>query len=74
HSELHAVRDTLDKKGYKIESAELVMNPNTTVTLDESQASTFLKTYDALEESDDVQKVWANFDIPDEVMSRLSAA
>ena len=68
------MRDTLESKGYKIESAELVMNPNTTVSLDESQAMSFLKTYDALEECDDVQKVWANFDISDEVMSKLSAA
>lgn len=74
HSEVHAVRDALEGKGYKIESAELVMAPNTTVSLDESQAMTFLKTYDALEECDDVQKVWANFDISDEVMSKLSAA
>lgn len=73
HSELHTVRDTLEGKGYKIESAELVMNPNTTVTLNESQAMSFLKTFDALEECDDVQKVWANFDISDEVMSKLSA-
>ena len=48
--------------------------PTTVVTLDEGRAAGLLKLIDALEENDDVQNVYANFDIPDSVMARLSAA
>jgi transcriptional/translational regulatory protein YebC/TACO1 len=43
------------------------------VTLDEERAATLLKLLDALEDSDDVQNVYANFDIPDAVVAQLSA-
>jgi transcriptional/translational regulatory protein YebC/TACO1 len=46
----------------------------TLVTLDEERAAGLLKLVDALEDNDDVQNVYANFDIPDSVMARLSAA
>ena len=46
--------------------------PTTTVTLDEEQATGLLKLIDALEDNDDVQNVFANFDIPDDVMARLA--
>ena len=42
------------------------------VTLDEDRAAALLKLLDALEENDDVQNVYANFDIPDAVMQKLS--
>ncbi len=45
----------------------------TSVTLDEERAAGVLKLVDALEENDDVQNVYANFDIPDAVLQRLSA-
>jgi transcriptional/translational regulatory protein YebC/TACO1 len=44
-----------------------------TITLDEDRASALLKLLDALEESDDVQNVYANFDIPESVLAKLSA-
>jgi len=44
--------------------------PQTTVRLEGRHAETMLKLYEALEEHEDVQEVWANFDIPDEVMER----
>ena len=72
-SEFEAVRASLESGGFPIESAEMIMSPTNTVTLDESQAGKFFKLYEALDESDEVQKVWANFDIPDDVMARLSA-
>lgn len=72
-SDLHTVSGALEAKGYKIESAEIVRNPNTTVELDEDTAGKFMKFYEALEDSDDVQKSWANFEISDAVMERLSA-
>lgn len=72
-SELEAVRSSLESGGIKIESAEMIMNPTNTVALDESQAGKFFKLYEALDESDEVQKVWANFEMSDDVMARLSA-
>ena len=53
--------------------ARLEWRPSTTVTLDEARAASVLKLLDALEDNDDVQNVYANFDIPDAVMARLSA-
>ena len=47
--------------------------PTTSVTLDEDRAAGVLKLIDALEDNDDVQNVYANFDIPDAVLQRLSA-
>ena len=53
--------------------ARLDWRPATTVTLDEERAAAVLKLLDVLEDSDDVQNVYANFDIPDAVMQKLSA-
>jgi YebC/PmpR family DNA-binding regulatory protein len=68
-----AVRDALEGRFGPPESARLEWRPTTTVTLDEDRASSVLKLIDTLEENDDVQNVYANFDIPDAVMQRLSA-
>ena len=71
-SELAAVRDAIAAAGIAFEQAELTMMPKSTVQLDESDARKLLKLIDALEESDDVQEVYANFDIPDHVMESLA--
>ena len=68
-----AVRDALESRFGPPESAKLDWRPNTVVTLDEERAASVLKLIDALDESDDVQNVTANFDIPDAVMQKLSA-
>jgi YebC/PmpR family DNA-binding regulatory protein len=68
-----AVRDALEARFGAPETARLEWRPSTTVTLDEARAASVLKLLDVLEDSDDVQNVWANFDIPDAVMARLSA-
>ena len=68
-----AVRDALETRFGPPESARLDWRPTTSVTLDEDRAATVLKLLDVLEESDDVQNVYANFDIPDAVMQKLSA-
>ena len=68
-----AVRDALEARFGAPESARLDWRPTTSVTLDEDRAASLLKLLDALEESDDVQNVYANFDIPDAVMQKLSA-
>lgn len=71
--EFFAVRDALEARFGPPESAKVEWRPTTSVTLDEERAATVLKLLDALEDSDDVQNVYANFDIPDAVMARLSA-
>ena len=68
-----AVRDALEARFGAPESARLDWRPTTSVTLDEDRAASVLKLLDLLDESDDVQNVYANFDIPDAVMQKLSA-
>ncbi|MCA9413743.1 MAG: YebC/PmpR family DNA-binding transcriptional regulator [Candidatus Omnitrophica bacterium] len=65
------VREGLEKAGIEVESAEVSMVPQNTVSLDAKQAETFVKLIDALEDNEDVQNVYANADIPDEVMANL---
>ena len=67
------VRDALEARFGAPESARLEWRPTTSITLDEEKAAGLLKLLDVLEDSDDVQNVYANFDIPEAVMSRLSA-
>ena len=69
-----AVRDALEARFGPPESAELGWRPTTTVALDEGRAAGLLKLIDALEDNDDVQNVYANFDLPEGVLQRLSAA
>jgi YebC/PmpR family DNA-binding regulatory protein len=67
-----AARDALEARFGAPETAHLEWRPTTTVTLDEERAASLLKLLDALEDSEDVQNVYANFDIPDAVMQKLS--
>jgi len=67
-----AVRDALTAAGIEIENAELTMIPKNTVKLEENDARKTMKIMDALEDSDDVQEVYANFDIPEEVLEALA--
>jgi YebC/PmpR family DNA-binding regulatory protein len=67
-----AVEEGLRKAGYAIASAEVTMAPKTTVRLEQKDAERMLKMMDAFDELDDVQNVYANFDIPDEIMETLS--
>ena len=65
---LAAVKAGLDAAGIECEQAELTMVPKSTVQLDEADARRIIKLIDALEDSDDVQDVYANFDISEEVL------
>jgi YebC/PmpR family DNA-binding regulatory protein len=72
--ELAAVRAALESAGISYESAELTMLPKTTVAVgDESAAKKLLRLMDALEENDDVQAVYANFDIPEGILEAVAA-
>jgi transcriptional/translational regulatory protein YebC/TACO1 len=59
--------------GLEPESAEVTMRASTTATLGESDAGAMMKLLDALEDLDDVQTVYSNADIPDEILEKLSA-
>ena len=67
-----AVRDALETRFGEPASAKLEWRPTTSITLDEEKATGLLKLIDVLEDNDDVQNVYANFDIPDDVAARLS--
>ena len=67
-----AVRDALEARFGPAASARLDWRPNMLVTLDEVRARSVLKLLDVLDENDDVQNVYANFDIPESVMQLLS--
>ena len=67
-----AVREALEGQGVEIENAELTMQPQQTVPVDEDRAAQVLRLIEYLEEDDDVQQVYANFDIPGDVLERVS--
>ena len=67
-----AVRDGLTAAGIEFDNAELTMIPKTTVKLEENDARKTMKIMDALEDSDDVQEVYANFDIPEDILEALA--
>ncbi len=68
-----AVRDALEQKFGTPAEAKIEWRPNITVPLDEEKAAAVLKLLDVLEDDDDVQNVYANFEIADEIMQKLSA-
>jgi len=71
--QLGAVREALEAAGFTIESSELTMLPKTTVEVaDESDAKKVLRLMDQLEDNDDVQDVFANFDIPEQVLEAVA--
>ena len=67
-----AVKAAIEKTGLPIESAEVTLLPKTYVVLDEKAAEQMLRLMDALEDNDDVQNVYANFDIPDDVAEKIN--
>jgi transcriptional/translational regulatory protein YebC/TACO1 len=69
------VRTALDDAGVAYDSAEVTMLPTTTVALDTAEdAKKVLRLIDTLEELDDVQDVYANFDVPDSILQALDAS
>jgi YebC/PmpR family DNA-binding regulatory protein len=71
---LVAVREAIEDAGFEVRSAELTMVPKTTVEVgEESAAKKILRLVDQLEENDDVQDVFANFDIPEQVLEAVAS-
>jgi len=71
--DLFAVRDALEARFGAPESAKFDWWPNNNVMLDEERATAVLKLIDVLEDSDDVQNVYANFEVSDALMQKMSA-
>ncbi len=65
------VREALEAKGFKHQNAEITMVPQTQIVLEGKQAESMLKMMDKLEDCDDVQNVYANFDISDDEMEKM---
>jgi len=72
-SSLSAVREVLEAGGVEIQSADVAMEPKSTVEVKGSDAKSLLGLIEDLEDDDDVNEVHANFDIPDEVLQQLAA-
>ncbi len=71
---LAAVRQAIEAAGFGIDSAELSLIPKTTVAVDdEGKAKQLMRLIDALEDNDDVQDVYANFDIPEQVLEAAAS-
>ena len=71
--QLAAVREAVEAAGFAVDAAELTMVPKTTVEVaDENEAKKVLRLIDQLEDNDDVQDVYANFDIPERVLEAVA--
>src|SRR5246127_4218102 len=74
HDQLYSVAEALKKAGVSTDGQRFTFIPDTTVAVrDETVARQVLRLCDALEEDDDVQNVYSNLDIPDEILARLPA-
>lgn len=71
--DLHPAQDALRRKGYAIESAELAMVPRSTVRVEGAEAQRVIRLLDALEELDDVSRVFSNFDIDATTLAQAEA-
>lgn len=70
--EFEAVKEAIEKAKIEIENAQITMIPKNLAPVSAADARSVLKLIESLEDQDDVQNVYANFDIPDEVMKELS--
>lgn len=69
--DFEAVREAIQEGGFKIITSGVTMLPKNTVPLQGKEAEKMLKLMDALEDNDDIQEVYANFDIPEEIMEGM---
>lgn len=72
-SDVQAIRSELEAAGVEVESSDVTYLPSTSVAVGESAAASVLRLVDALEDLDDVQEVFGNFDIPESVLESLEA-
>lgn len=69
--ELHRVKEELERRGFPVETVEFEMEPSTTQRLDGKQAQQMIRLMEAFEDHDDVQNVWANFDIDEQLLAEM---
>ncbi len=69
--DFNAVRENIEQQFLAPEEAGLIWQPQNSISVEEANALTLLKLFDALDENDDVQNVFANFEISDEIMTKL---
>ncbi len=69
--ELHQVKEAIEAQQITVETVEFAMDPSTTTYLEGSPAEQMLRLMEAFEDHDDVQNVWANFDIDDETLANF---
>lgn len=69
--DMSKIRDALESSGVSVSLAEITMLPSNYVTLEEKSAEQMLKLVEALEDHDDIQNVYTNFDIPEEVITKV---
>ena len=72
YADLESVRSALEQKGGEMVTAEITMTPQSTVKIEGKQAEQMIRLFEALEDHEDVQKVYANFDIDETVLEELS--
>ena len=72
-NQFEKVKEAVEKLGVNVENAEVTMQPKQTIAVGEDKAVQLLRLMESLEEDDDVQQVYANFDIPADVLERVSA-
>jgi YebC/PmpR family DNA-binding regulatory protein len=72
-NDLEVIKTSLEELGVEIKSAESTMVPQNYTAIEEKNAKTLMKLLEALDDADDVQKIYSNFDIDDEIMARLEA-
>jgi transcriptional/translational regulatory protein YebC/TACO1 len=70
-TDLIEVRNALQAAGIDYESAEAAFLPSVEIPLDEDQAKRVFRLIEAIEDSDDVQDVYANYSVPDDIMEKL---
>jgi len=69
--ELHQVKESIEAAGIEVEAAQFDMEPSTTVQLEGKQAQQMIRLMEAFEDHDDVQEVWANFDVDEEALAGM---
>lgn len=72
YTDLEKVRRALEEKGVEMVTAEITKIPQSTIKLEGKQAEQMIRLMDTLEEHDDIQKVYANFDIDEKILEELS--
>ncbi len=72
-TDLEAVKAALEENGIEYESAQISMEPSNTIKIEANQAASVLKLMDNLEEQDDIQNLYSNFDIDEDVMNSLDS-